>query len=71
MMTLNCLSEQEHLMIVYVHLVYTLPTFSIKVDCMLRWVVEFLDGVYKISDIFAWKSTPSKEILILCKQNKI
>ena len=35
---------------------------------MVRWVVEFQTRVSKTSNVFAWKSTFSKEILISCKQ---
>ena len=38
---------------------------------MVRWVVEFLDGAYKISDIFTKKSTYSEEILISCNKKKM
>ena len=41
--------------------------FPDTMGTMVCWVVEFLTGEYKISDIFAQKSTSSKEILIFCK----
>jgi hypothetical protein len=39
---------------------------------MVRWDVELLDEIYKISDIFACKLTYSNwEILITCNQKEI